>query len=119
MSKAPTKKLILMGLVEPKSDDLVEAFNQWYLGNHVEDTFNCPQISAVRSFRAVKGFLGAPPAQYLTIYEFIGADADAAEQALAAYQTDPDGWDQRQPNNDSMAVVGAGWYEEAIAFAQD
>lgn len=110
------KKLVLMGLVQPTSEDAVTAFNQWYLGNHIEDTYNCPQISSVRSFRAVKGFLGDAPAQYLTIYEFIGDDANAAEKALTEYQSDPNGWDQRQPNNNSMAIVGAGWYEEAIAF---
>ena len=54
------KKLILMGLVEPETEDLVEAFNEWYLGNHIEDTYNCPNISAVRSFKAVRGFLGEP-----------------------------------------------------------
>lgn len=113
------KKLILMGLVEPTGVDAVEAFNQWYLGNHVEDTYNCPQVSSVRSFRAVKGFLGDAPAEYLTIYEFIGSDADAAEKALAEYQSNPNGWDQRQPNNNSMSVVSAGWYEEAIAFGTD
>ncbi len=113
------KKLILMGLVEPTGEDAVTAFNQWYLGNHIEDTYNCPQISSVRSFQAVKGFLGDAPAQYLTIYEFIGEDAEAAEAALAKYQADPNGWDKRQPNNNSMAVVGAGWYVEAIAFGTD
>ena len=119
MTAKQGKKLILMGLVEPKSEDLVEAFNSWYLGNHVEDTYNCPVIKSVRSFKAVRGFLGDAPAQYLTIYEFEGHDAEAAEAALAAYQSDPNGWAQRQPNNDSMAVVGAGWYEEAIAFGVD
>ena len=46
----------------------------------------------------------------------VGEDADAAEEALAAYQADPDGWSQRLPNNNSMAVVGAGWYHEALSF---
>lgn len=119
MSNNDGKKLILMGLVQPESDDLVEAFEQWYLGNHVEDTFNCPEVSSVRSFRAVKGFLGDPPAEYLTIYEFKGADAEAAEAALAAYQADPNGWAKREPNNNSMAIVGAGWYEEALGFSED
>ncbi len=119
MAATQGKKLILMGLVEPKSEDLVEAFNSWYLGNHVEDTYNCPVITSVRSFKAVRGFLGDAPAQFLTIYEFEGDDAEAAEAALAAYQSDPNGWAQRQPNNDSMAVVGAGWYEEAIAFGTE
>ena len=110
------KKLILMGLVEPKSDDLVAAFNKWYLGNHIEDTFNCPNIKSVRSFKAERGFLGKPPAGYLTIYEFEGEDAEAAEKALGAYQSDPKSWSKREPNNDSMAIVGAGWYSEAVSF---
>lgn len=110
------KKLILMGLVEPKTEDLIQAFNDWYLGNHIEDTYHCPEITSVRSFKSAKGFLGGAPAAYLTIYEFRGTDADAAERALGAYQADPNGWDQRQPSNDSMKIVGAGWYEEVISF---
>ena len=108
--------LILIGLVEPKTQDLVQAFNQWYLGNHIEDTYNCPQVKSVRSFRATKGFLGDPPAEYLTIYEFEGADAAAAEAALLAYQADPKGWAERQPSNDSMKIVSAGWYEQVLSF---
>lgn len=110
------KKLILMGLVEPKSDDLVAAFNKWYLGNHIEDTFNCPNIRSVRSFKAERGFLGKPPSGYLTIYEFEGEDAEAAEKVLGAYQADPKSWSKREPNNDSMAIVGAGWYSEEVSF---
>ena len=78
------KKLVLVGLVQPESEDLVEAFNQWYLGNHVEDTYNCPNVKSVRCFKAARGFMGAPPSQFLTIYEFEGEDAEAAEQVLAA-----------------------------------
>ena len=115
MSDGSEKKLILMGLVQAKKDQ-VEAFNEWYLGNHVEDTYNCPVISSVRCFRAAKGFLGDPPSEFLTIYEFTGSDAEAAEAALGQYQADPNGWAQRQPNNDSMEVVGAGWYHEELTF---
>jgi hypothetical protein len=115
-SPAARERLVLVGLVEPKSDDVVGAFNEWYLGNHVEDTFHCPNITAVRCFRAERGFLGAPPSGYLTMYEFEGTDAEGAEQILAKYQADPDAWPERKPNNGSMAVVGAGWYKEAIAF---
>ncbi|MEM6707466.1 MAG: hypothetical protein AAF648_01645 [Pseudomonadota bacterium] len=110
------KQLILIGLVEPKSSDAIEAFNSWYLGNHIEDTYNCPEVTSVTSYKAVRGFLGDAPAEYLTIYTFRGQDAAAAEAALGAYQADPDGWAERQPNNDSMKIVGAGWYEAAISF---
>lgn len=110
------KKLILMGLVEPETEDLVEAFNEWYLSNHIEDTYNCPNITAVRSFKAVRGFLGDPPSGYLTIYEFEGEDAEEAERILGEYQADPNAYPPRQPNNGSMKVVGAGWYSEEVAF---
>ncbi len=110
-----SKKLVLVGLVQPKKDK-VEAFNEWYLGNHVEDTFNCPNITSVRCFEAVRGFLGDPPSGYLTIYEFEGDDAAEAERVLGAYQADPEGWAGRKPSNDSMEIVGAGWYQEAVVF---
>lgn len=110
------KKLVLMGLIQPETEDHVAAFKEWYLGNHVEDTFNCPNITSVRCFKAVRGFLGDPPGEYLTIYEFEGEDAVEAERVLDEYQADPDAWPKRQPANDSVKVIGAGWYEEEVAF---
>lgn len=110
------KKLVLVGLVEPETEDHVAAFNEWYLGNHIEDTFNCPNIKSVRCFKAVRGFLGDPPSGYLTIYEFEGEDAAEAERVLGEYQSDPNAWPKRQPSNNSMKIVGAGWYTEEIAF---
>ncbi len=108
-------RLVLVGLVQPKKDR-VEAFREWYLGNHVEDTYNCPNVKSVRCFEAVRGFLGDPPSGYLTIYEFEGEDAEEAERVLAKYQQDPTAWDKRMPSNDSMEIVGAGWYREELAF---
>ena len=108
------KKLILMGLMQPHTEDHVAAFNEWYQGNHVEDT-QTAQIS--RSLDATKqngGCLGDPPAGYLTIYEF--EDAEQAEKILSAYQADPNGWAKRQPSNESMAVVGTVWYTEELSF---
>ena len=110
------KQLILMGLVQAKSEDLVDAFKEWYLGNHIEDTYNCPNVKSVRCFKSVRGFMGNTPAEYLAIYEFEGEDAEVAERILAEYQADPKGWAGRQPNNDTMAVVGAGWYAEELSF---
>lgn len=71
----------------------------------------------MRCFKSLKGFLGEPPAGYITVYEFEGDDAVAAQKVLDAYQADPKGWDKRQPNNQSMKIIGAGWYQEEIAFA--
>lgn len=114
--EATARKLVLLGLVGPKNDSAIDAFKDWYLENHIEDTARCPEVRSARSYRAVKGFLGEPPAPYFTVYEFAGADAEAAEAALAVYQQDPQGWRNRQPGNDSMAVMGAGWYEEVLEF---
>ena len=110
------KRLILMGLIEPETDDLVQAFKDWYLGNHVEDTFNCPNIKSARCFKAVRGFLGDAPGEYLTVYEFEGEDAEEAERILAEYQADPAAYPPREPPNDSVKTLGAGWYAEVVAF---
>ena len=112
-------KLILVGLVEPQNDDAIAAFNEWYIGNHVEDTFNCPNVTSVRCFKSAKGFMGDAPAGYLTIYEFEGEDADAAEAILGAYQSDPNSWPDRMENNNSMKIVSAGWYTEELGFGTD
>jgi len=110
------RKLILMGLIEPETEDLVEAFNEWYLGNHVEDTSNCPNITSARCFKAVQGFLGESPGAYLSIYEFEGEDVDEAGRILDQYQADPDAYPPREPANGSVKTLGAGWYEEVVAF---
>lgn len=107
--------LILVGLVQAK-EGMEQAFKDWYLGNHVEDTYNCPVIKRARCFEATMGFLGEVPSGYLTYYEFEGEDAEAMQEALGKYQADPEGWAERLPNNDSMEVVGAGWYKEVVSF---
>jgi hypothetical protein len=109
-------KLVLIGIVDAKTEDHVQAFRDWYLGNHVEDTFNCPNVTGVRCFKAEKPFKGDVPGGYITMYEFEGEDAEAAEKILNAYQADPNGWAQRQPNNNSMQIIGSGWYTEQVKF---
>ena len=109
------RKLILMGLIEPEAD-MEQAFKDWYLGNHVEDTYHCPNISSARCFKLVKGFMDASPGDYLTIYEFEGEDAEEAERILNEYQADPDSYPPRLPANDSVKVLSTGWYEEELGF---
>lgn len=110
------KKLILVGLIQPKDKADDTAFKEWYLGNHIEDTFHCPNMKAVQCFKATKGFLGDSPSGYITIYEAEGEDAEAAEKILNAYQADPESYADRMENNDSMEIVGAGWYLEEVSF---
>ena len=108
-------KLILVGMVEPHEGKEKE-FEEWYLGNHVEDTANCPEILAGTVYKLEKGFAGTTPAGYITIYEFDEDDQAKAEAALAAYQRDPNSWPARLPGNGSLKIVGAGWYRFNEAF---
>lgn len=110
------KKLILVGLVQSMDKANESAFKEWYLGNHVEDTFNCPNVSKVSCFKAARGFMGDSPSGYITIYEFEGEDAEAAEKILGDYQSDPNSYPDRMENNNSMEIVGAGWYLEEVSF---
>jgi len=103
-------KMILVGLVEPKDTDSREAFDAWYLGNHVEDTTNCPGFVSGTVYRLDRGFAGTTPAQYITIYEVDADDPKEAEKILGRYQRDPDAWPKRLPPNGSLKILGAGWY---------
>ena len=104
-------KLILVGMVEPNPGMEAE-YDDWYLGNHVEDTANCPHITRGTVYRKVRDFAGTTPAGNITIYEFDCDDAAEAEQILARYQSDPSAWPERRPGNGSLKIVGAGWYVE-------
>jgi hypothetical protein len=109
-------KLVLIGLVEPQAD-MVEAFNEWFLSNHVEDTFNAPHIATARCYRAVRDFAGPAPSGYVTIYELTGSDAEQAERVLGEYQRNPDAYPAREPTNGSLKIIGAGWYERSCLWA--
>lgn len=109
-------KLVLVGLVEPTSEEAAPAFEEWYLGNHIEDTANCPVIRRGTVFKLARPFADTSPPQYLTIYEIEGDDAVAAERELARYQGDPNAWPERLPSNGSLKIVGAGWYEQDRQF---
>ena len=110
------KKLVLAALVQAKKDH-VEAFKEWYLGNHIEDAYNCPIVSTARCFRAAHPFNETePPSGYLTLYEFIGEDAVAAEKSFSEYLANPDAYADRLPSNGSLEVLGVGWYQEELTF---
>lgn len=114
-----TNTYTLIGLVEPATEDLVGAFEEWYLGNHVEDTYRAPVVKSARILKAAKGFLDFPnPGPYLAIYELEGESAEQVQAALLAYQADPEGWSGRLPNNGSLGVIGSGFYEEVLRFGE-
>ena len=108
-------KLILCGMVEPVPGKEAE-FEEWYVGNHVEDTANCPAILSGTLYKLERGFAGTVPSGYLAIYEFDEDDPVVAEEKLALYQRDPAAFPGRLPGNGSLRIVGAGWYRFNKAF---
>ena len=68
----------LIGLVEPIDEASKEAFEEWYLGNHIEDVSHTPGIIRATAHRLVHPFMKTSPPKYITIYEF---ETDAAAEA--------------------------------------
>jgi hypothetical protein len=112
------EKLILVGLVEPIDEASVPAFEQWYLGNHVEDTSHCPGIRRGTVYKLAKKFAGFAAPQYLAIYEWEIDDPAEAEKSLARWQRDPSSFPARLPPNGSLKILGSGWYAQALEFTR-
>lgn len=105
-------RFILVGLVEPTSEDVRQAFDEWYLGNHIEDTALCPGFLSGTVYRLRGKHLEIDtPAEYLAIYEVEADSYEEAERVLNEWQSDPDAWAGRLPSNGSLKVHSAGWYE--------
>ncbi|MFO7962327.1 MAG: EthD domain-containing protein [Desulfobacterales bacterium] len=109
-------KVKLIGLVEPVSEASREAFEEWYLGNHIEDVSHTPGIIRATAHRLVKPFMKTDPPQYITIYEFDTDSMEAAEKALSDYLAAPT-WPGSKPANNSLKIVSAGWYEVDRSFS--
>lgn len=108
-------KVKLIGLVEPVSEASQEAFEEWYLGNHIEDVSHTPGIVRATAHRLVKTFMNTDPPRYVTIYEFDETSAEDAEKALRKYLAKPT-WPGSKPPNDSLRILSAGWYEIDRSF---
>ena len=61
-------KVKLIGLVEPVNEASHKAFEDWYLGNHIEDVSHTPGVIRATVHRLIKPFLKTDPPQYVTIY---------------------------------------------------
>ena len=106
----------LIALVEPVDESARAAFEDWYLGNHVQDVSHTPKILSATVHRLAKNFSLDDPPQYLTIYEFDSEQVAEAEEALFGYLRQPS-WPGSRPSNDSMKVLSAGWYQVAQSFS--
>tara|TARA_B100000809_G_scaffold251008_1_gene284078 strand:+ start:200 stop:550 length:351 start_codon:yes stop_codon:yes gene_type:complete len=110
-------RFILVGLVEPQSEAQQQDFDDWYLGNHIEDTALCPNFLSGSVYKLTGKHVGIPsPSEYICIYEVDAESSEEAERALNEYQRDPDAWPGREPGNGSLKVLGSGWYEFERAY---
>ena len=106
----------LIGLVEPTDEASREAFEEWYLGNHIEDVSHTPGIIRATTHRLVKPFMKTDPPQYITIYEFEVDEVGDASDALRKYLENPT-WPGSKQYNGSLKVLSSGWYEVDRSFS--
>jgi hypothetical protein len=110
-------RFILIGLVAPTSEETRQAFDDWYLGNHIEDTALCPKFISGTVYRLRGKHIGIDaPSEYMAIYEVEAESYEEAERVLNEWQSDPNAWEGRLPNNGSLKVDAAGWYEFERAY---
>ena len=105
----------LIGLVEPKDEASRRAFEEWYLGNHIEDVSQAPGVLRATVHRLVRPYMKTAPPQYITIYEFETEEVGEAATALREYLSRP-GWPGRRPDNGSVRIISAGWYHVDRSF---
>ncbi|MCC6381423.1 MAG: hypothetical protein IT304_02895 [Dehalococcoidia bacterium] len=113
-------RFVLIGLVEPTSPDNQAAFDEWFIGQHVEDTARCPNFVRGAAYKLAGGHLGSEPvSRYLSVYEVEAPSYEEAEKTLNAWQRDPDAWPGRAHHTATrekygaipMRIAGSGWYE--------
>ena len=111
-------KVKLIGLVEPVNEASHKAFEDWYLGNHIEDVSHTPGVIRATVHRLIKPFIKTDPPQYVTIYEFDLDVVEDAKKALGKYLANPT-WEGSKQANDSLKILSAGWYEVDRSFSSN
>jgi len=118
-------RFILIGLVEPTSPEDQEAFDDFYLGQHIYDTALCPNFLSGTVYKLRGGHVGIDiPSEYIAIYEVDAESYEEAERVLNEWQRDPNAWEGRAAHNEAGAamdhtplrVKGSGWYEFERAY---
>ena len=121
-------RFVLIGLVEPPSPEKQAAFDEWFIGQHVEDTARCPNFVSGASYKLAGGHSGSQPiSQYLSIYEIDAPTYEEAEHTLNEWQRNPDAWEGLQNHRDTaqrhggsvLKVIGSGWYELQSSYRAD
>ena len=118
-------RYILIGLVEPPAPEQQEAFDEWFIGQHVEDTARCPNFVSGAAYKLVGDHVGIPtPAPYVSVYEIDAPTYEEAERVLNEWQRNPDAWPGRKHHTETgqrhgsipLKVLGSGWYELQSAY---
>ena len=113
-------KFLLIGLCEPSSAERQAEFDEWFVGQHIEDTTLCPNFIRGQVYKLSGPHLnGETVSDYLSVYEVEAPSYAEAERVLNAWQADPQAWPGRQHHLDTAAKMGAmplkvkgsGWYE--------
>ena len=111
-------KVKLIGIVEPVDEDSRKAFEEWYVGNHIEDVSHTPGLIRATGHRLIKPFMKNDAPQYVTIYEFETDAVEVAQKALSEYLANPTWTGSKSPNN-SLRILSAGWYETDCSFSSN
>lgn len=118
-------KFLLIGLCEPENAEGQAAFDEWFVGQHIEDTAQCPNFVRGSVYRLAGPHLdGETVSNFLSVYEVEADSYEEAERVLNEWQRDPDAWSGRRHHWDTakklggmpMAIRGSGWYELIAAY---
>ncbi len=111
---------MLIGLCEPLDDDGQDAFDEWFIDQHIEDTTHCPNFVRGRVFKLQGPHLDIENAtKYISFYEVEADSYEEAERVLNEWQADPNAWEGRKRHLETgerlggipMKIGGSGWYE--------
>ena len=118
-------RYVLIGLCEPPSPDRQADFDEWFVGQHIEDTAKCPNFIRGSVFKLSGPHLdGETVSNYLSLYEVEAPSYEEAERVLNEWQKDPEAWEGRRKHWDTakklggmpLAVKGSGWYELIASY---
>ena len=118
-------KFVLIGLCEPPDTEAKAAFDEWFVGQHIEDTARCPPFIRGSVFKLAGPHLdGETISDYLSIYEVEADSYEEAERVLNEWQADPDAWEGRRRHwatarkygGVPLSVRGSGWYELLASY---
>ena len=118
-------QFLLIGLCEPPSPESQASFDEWFIGQHIEDTTHCPNFVRGRVFKLSGAHLnGETVSDYISLYEVDAPSYQEAERVLNEWQANPEAWAGRTKHLETakrmgdmpLKVKGSGWYELINSF---